>query len=157
MTDTLVEQLDCLHVWPQSVASHHVDVLTPRQIEELYAIGGVATDAVTRIRSDADRIIALGAELKTVLDREADTHRRHDAMQRRCEAQAAEIEKLREALAAAPDLLEACEAFLIYDDAADYDRSLHRNVQTLTRAAITKARGEASNIARAALAGKAEQ
>jgi hypothetical protein len=75
----------------------------------------------------------------------------------RIEAQAAEIERLGEALAAAPDLLEACEAFLIYDDAADYDRSLHRNVQTLTRAAITKARGEASNIARAALAGKAEQ
>ena len=46
----------------------------------------------------ADRIEALEAQLKTVLDREAETHRRHDA---KVEAQAAEIEQLRELLAAA--------------------------------------------------------
>jgi len=41
----------------------------------------------------ADRIEALQAQLKTVLDREAETHRRHDA---KVETQAAEIEQLRE-------------------------------------------------------------
>ena len=40
-----------------------------------------------------DRIEALEAQLKTVLDREAETHRRHDA---KVEAQAAEIDRLRE-------------------------------------------------------------
>ena len=42
----------------------------------------------------ADRIEDLKAQLKTVLDREAETHRRHDA---KINAQAAEIERLREA------------------------------------------------------------
>jgi predicted RNase H-like nuclease (RuvC/YqgF family) len=37
----------------------------------------------------------LRAQLKTVLDREAETHRRHDA---KVEAQAAEIERLQDAL-----------------------------------------------------------
>jgi hypothetical protein len=45
----------------------------------------------------ADRIEALEAQLKTVLDREAETHRRHDA---KVEAQAAEIEQLRKVLKA---------------------------------------------------------
>lgn len=48
MTD-LVERLDCLHVWPQSVADHYADTLTPRQIKELYAVGDVATAAKSRI------------------------------------------------------------------------------------------------------------
>jgi hypothetical protein len=39
----------------------------------------------------ADRIEDLQAQIKTVLDREAETHRRHDA---KIEAQAAEIERL---------------------------------------------------------------
>jgi hypothetical protein len=42
----------------------------------------------------ADRIEGLEAQLKTVLDREAETHRRHDA---KIEAQAKEIERLRKA------------------------------------------------------------
>jgi hypothetical protein len=42
----------------------------------------------------ASRIEDLEAQLKTVLDREAETHRRHDA---KVEAQAAEIERLRKA------------------------------------------------------------
>jgi hypothetical protein len=42
----------------------------------------------------ADRIEDLEAQLKTVLDREAETHRRHDA---KVEAQAAEIGRLRKA------------------------------------------------------------
>ncbi len=45
-----------------------------------------------------DRIEDLEAQLKTVLDREAETHRRHDA---KVEAQAAEIEQLRMQLKAA--------------------------------------------------------
>lgn len=43
----------------------------------------------------ADRIEALSAQLHTVLDREAETHRRHDA---KVEALSAENERLREAL-----------------------------------------------------------
>lgn len=50
MTD-LVERLDCLHVWPQSVADHYTDTLSPRQIKELYAIGEVATEAKSRIEA----------------------------------------------------------------------------------------------------------
>jgi hypothetical protein len=42
----------------------------------------------------ANLIKALEAQLKTVLDREAETHRRHDA---KVEAQSAEIERLRKA------------------------------------------------------------
>lgn len=42
-----------------------------------------------------ERIEALQEQLKTVLDREAETHRRHDA---KINAQAAEIERLRKAL-----------------------------------------------------------
>jgi len=49
----VVEELDCLHVWPQSVADHHADVLTPRQIEKLYAVGEVATRAAALLSAQA--------------------------------------------------------------------------------------------------------
>ena len=48
-----------------------------------------------RVEAYEVEIKQLAAQLKTVLDREAETHRRHDA---KVEAQAAEIEQLREAL-----------------------------------------------------------
>jgi hypothetical protein len=55
--------------------------------------------------SDAFTVIeALEAQLKTVLDREADTHCRHDA---KVEAQAAEIDRLRDALGIAIVLVAA--------------------------------------------------
>jgi len=57
-----------------------------------------ASDAITMA---IDRIKALEAQLKTVLDREAETHRRHDA---KVEAQAAESERLRGIVAVWLDL-----------------------------------------------------
>lgn len=61
MTD-LVERLDCLHVWPQSVADHYADTLTPRQIKELYAVGDVATaakDCIEQLKAEIARKDAL--------------------------------------------------------------------------------------------------
>ena len=55
----------------------------------------------------------LRAQLKTVLDREAETHRRHDA---KVEAQAAEIKRLREALS---DILTRFEPWSPHDYLAD--------------------------------------
>ena len=50
-------------------------------------------DTITdTIETQAAEIEELRAQLKTVLDREAETHRRHDA---KVEAQAAEIERLK--------------------------------------------------------------
>ena len=49
--DDLVERLQSLYVWPQSVADHHADVLTPRQIEKLYEVGNVAEQAIARIQA----------------------------------------------------------------------------------------------------------
>jgi hypothetical protein len=43
--DDLEERLRVLYVWPQSVADHHADILTPRQIEKLYEVGGTADEA----------------------------------------------------------------------------------------------------------------
>lgn len=54
------------------------------------------SDAIDKQREEAaDRIEALSAQLHTVLDRESETHRRHDA---KVEALSAENEKLRGAL-----------------------------------------------------------
>ena len=52
------------------------------------------------------RIEAQAAEIKAILDREADTYRRHDA---KVDALEAEIEKLREALAALIEQCRQCE------------------------------------------------
>lgn len=49
--DDLVERLKSLYVWPQSVADHHADTLTPRQIEKLYEVGIVAEQAAARIQA----------------------------------------------------------------------------------------------------------
>jgi len=49
--DDLVERLQSLYVWPQSVADHHADTLTPRQIEKLYEVGNVAEQAAARIQA----------------------------------------------------------------------------------------------------------
>ena len=56
MTDDLKARLDALHVWPQAVADAYAAELTPRQIDKLYAVGKVATEA-------ADRIATLEAAL----------------------------------------------------------------------------------------------
>jgi len=56
VSDDLIELLDALHVWPQSVASEYADVLTRRQIEKLYAIGYVATEAAAEIRSLREQV-----------------------------------------------------------------------------------------------------
>jgi len=58
-------------------------------------------DARDKINAQAAEIEALEAQLKTVLDREAETHRRHDA---KIEAQAAESERLRGIVAVWLDL-----------------------------------------------------
>lgn len=47
--DDLVERLRALYVWPQSIADHYADTLTPRQIEKLYEVGNVAEQAAARI------------------------------------------------------------------------------------------------------------
>ena len=57
------------------------------------------------IETQAAEIEELRAQLKTVLDREAETHRRHDA---KVEAQAAEIKRLRELLARHVDGEQPC-------------------------------------------------
>ena len=76
---TLVERLDCLHVWPQSVAFHYADTLTPRQIKELYAVGAVATEAkwrIERLEATLRKINRMNdhpkwfrSELKAVIDK----------------------------------------------------------------------------------------
>jgi uncharacterized small protein (DUF1192 family) len=53
----LVEALTALYVWPQSIADHYADTLSPRQIEKLYEVGNVAERA-------AARITALSAEVE---------------------------------------------------------------------------------------------
>lgn len=60
----LVERLDALHVWPQSIADTYADILTPRQIEKLYEVGAVATEAAARIAS----LEAEVARLEDVID-----------------------------------------------------------------------------------------
>ncbi len=45
----LIEELRCLYVWPQSVADNHADILTPRQVKMLYAVGDVAEKAEAEI------------------------------------------------------------------------------------------------------------
>jgi len=63
----LVDELSALHVWPQSVACEHADILTPRQIEKLYEVGKVADRAkaalATAIR-ERDAARALLRELR---------------------------------------------------------------------------------------------
>lgn len=49
MQSDIVQRLEAIHVWPQSVADHHADILTPRQIEKLYAVGQVGTEAAAEI------------------------------------------------------------------------------------------------------------
>jgi len=52
MTDEeLVAAGKSLHVWPQIVADYHADVLSPRQIGGLYAVGEVAHNLSTRIEA----------------------------------------------------------------------------------------------------------
>ena len=53
----IVERLSYLHVWPQSIGSTYADTLTPRQIERLYDVGNVATEA-------AEEIISLRKQLE---------------------------------------------------------------------------------------------
>ena len=55
----MIAKLDCLHVWPQSIADNHAEMLSPRQIENLYEVGKVATEAATLIAHQERRIEAL--------------------------------------------------------------------------------------------------
>lgn len=55
----IVEELTALYVWPQSVADHHADILTPRQIEMLYAVGNVAERAAATIAALQAEVAAL--------------------------------------------------------------------------------------------------
>jgi predicted RNase H-like nuclease (RuvC/YqgF family) len=76
MTDKLIEQLrdeESYYRWQEKHWCVDFDLLERLHLEA------------------ANRIEDLEAQLKTVLDREAETHRRHDA---KIEAQAAEIERL---------------------------------------------------------------
>jgi len=67
VSDDLIEQLDVLHVWPQSVADHHADILTPRQIRQLYDVGRVATEAAAELRIlRAERDAAVQAEVAAI-------------------------------------------------------------------------------------------
>jgi hypothetical protein len=84
MTDDLVKRLRVGDYYPDGDIGYHE--ISPGKVDAL-------------CEQAADRIEALTAELKTVLDREADTHRRHDA---KIETLEAENERLREALMAAP-------------------------------------------------------
>ena len=53
----IVERLSYLHVWPQSIGSTYADTVTARQIERLYDVGNVATEA-------AEEIISLRKQLE---------------------------------------------------------------------------------------------
>ena len=63
MTDTqaLIERLNCLYVWPQSIADTHADILTPRQIEKLYEVGNVSEQAVAAL-TEAEAKLAMARE-----------------------------------------------------------------------------------------------
>jgi len=50
MDDDLIGQLRALYVWPQSVANAHAEILTPREVKMLYAVGDVAHEAADRIK-----------------------------------------------------------------------------------------------------------
>ena len=50
-TDDLKDELRALHVWPQSAADTHADVMGPRHIKGLYAVGNVAERALARIEA----------------------------------------------------------------------------------------------------------
>lgn len=45
----IVEQLQALHVWPQSTADTYADTLGPRRIRALYEVGNVAHEAADEI------------------------------------------------------------------------------------------------------------
>ena len=80
--DDLVERLQSLYVWPQSVADHHADTLTPRQIEKLYEVGNVAEQAAARI-TDLETALAEAegrviAEVVSWLRGQADWHDKND-------------------------------------------------------------------------------
>lgn len=44
-----VEKLRSLHVWPQATADTWPDIILPRHIDGLYAVGAVAHEAAARI------------------------------------------------------------------------------------------------------------
>lgn len=100
----LIERLNALYVWPQSVADNHADILTPRQIKHLYEVGTVATEA-------ADEIERLTAEVRR-LDYST-THTCWDecprvacVQRREIEALTAELNGLKDALAQAGGTFE---------------------------------------------------
>lgn len=71
MTD-ITEQLRCLYVWPQSIADHHADILTPRQIDRLYKVDDVASAAANEITTLRERVKELEvAAVTAVLPLEA--------------------------------------------------------------------------------------
>ena len=73
----IVERLNCLHVWPQSIASTYADTLTPRQIERLYDVGNVATEAASTIATlrkqlaAQDRLVEALESAEVILSRYA--------------------------------------------------------------------------------------
>ena len=71
--DDLEERLRVLYVWPQSVADHHADILTPRQIEKLYEVGGTADEA-------SQALATLKAERDAAVEECAMLRERGDAM-----------------------------------------------------------------------------
>lgn len=68
----ITEQLRCLYVWPQSIADHHADILTPRQVKHLYDVGTVADVAIAEINTLRERVRLLEiAAVTAVLPLEA--------------------------------------------------------------------------------------
>ena len=61
--EAVIDELSALHVWPQSVADHHADILSPRQIKALYEVGNVATRAEQAIRDLRTRAEQAEAEV----------------------------------------------------------------------------------------------
>lgn len=57
----LKARLKSLYVWPQSVADHYADTLTPRQIKHLYEVGFVADEAATAITALETELAAMKA------------------------------------------------------------------------------------------------
>lgn len=71
MQSDIVQRLEALHVWPQFVADHHADILTPRQIENLYAVGQVSTEAAAELTRLTEALRA-AEEREKVLQEERD-------------------------------------------------------------------------------------
>lgn len=68
----LKERLRTLHVWPQFVADHYADILSPKQIENLYAVGQISHEAADRIEALEGALRNCIAELESMAHSEFD-------------------------------------------------------------------------------------